>query len=448
MTRQIMLTLMASLMLSACAVGPDPFASRAASVPAGFAEGSTGPAGQVTTRQWWAEYRDPMLGTLVTRGLAQNLDTMAAIERIRAAEADVAAAGPLASSLSGSTTAARQRGDSGSGVAYTSTSALSAAWVFDIFGGQMRARQGAEAALGSAEAQAETVRLAWLASTVAAYSDARYLQQALALTRETISARTRTVDVTRTQVELGSATDFELAQAEALLETAKADLPNYEAQFNAAVFTLATLLNEPAGPLLAQMQKGAAALRIPAGPGAGTPADLLRNRPDIRSAELDLVASLASLGVAEADLLPSITLTGSVTDQAGTTSWGFGPQLSIPIFNQGALQAAKARRAAEAREAEITWRATILSAVEEVQTAQSNLRRDRQRVARLAAAAEASDRAYAIAVSNYEAGSLPITDLLDVDRSRASARLALASAQNDAAKEWAALQIALGAGAR
>lgn len=444
------LSLMAVLMLSACvALGPDPSVKPSTNLPASFAEGTTGAAGNVATRIWWGDYRDRMLSDLVGRGLAQNLDVMAANERIRAAEADLAATGPLSSQISGSTTVSRERSGSAAGpTGYATTSGLSAGFVFDLFGGNYRARQGAQAGVLAAASEAETVRLAWLASVVAAYSDARFYQQALALTRETIEARTGTVEVTRNKVELGSATAFELAQAEALLATARADLPGYEAQFNAQVFRIATLLNESAGPILTAMQRGAAPLRTPAGPGSGTPADLLRNRPDVRSAEHDLTSALAAVGVAEANILPSISLTGRVTDVSGATSWGFGPQVSLPIFNQGALQAARARRVSEARQAEIAWRASVSAAVEDVQTAQSNLRRYRQRVVTLQAAVEAHDRAYGLARQNFEAGSLSLLDLLEVDRSRAQARLAVVSAQNDAAKEWAALQIAIGAGVR
>src|SRR5690606_2343782 len=124
-----------------------------------------------------------------------------------------------------------------------------------------------------------TARLALLAEVIAAYSDARYYQQALSLTRETIAIRARTVEITQAKIAVGTATQFDLAQSEAQLATARAELPGLEAQVNAQSFRLARLLDEPAAPLLKQMQRGAAPLRTPPGPGTGTPADLLRNRP-------------------------------------------------------------------------------------------------------------------------------------------------------------------------
>ena len=198
---------------------------------------------------------------------------------------------------------------------------------------------------------------------------------------------------------------------------------------------------------MSQMQGGSGALRIPPGPGTGVPAELLRNRPDVRAAQQDLVQALAAVGVATADMLPSLSLTGTVSDTGGATGWGFGPRISLPVANQGILGATRTRRVSEARQADLAWRSQVAASVEDVQTSQSNLRRLRQRVDALDRAAASYDRAYALARTNFEAGALPLVDLLDADRQRAAARLQAASARNDAAKEWAALQIATGAGA-
>ncbi|MCZ0960053.1 efflux transporter outer membrane subunit [Paracoccus benzoatiresistens] len=436
------------LALGACAaVGPDPDALPTPAVPAGFAEGD----GTATPAQaaFWSGYDDAALNRLIGQGMGQSFDIMAANERIRAAQADLAGRGVLASQVGGTSTVGRERaGGDGMGVSTSNSAALSASLVFDLFGGARRGREGARASLRSAQAEAQTVRLAWLAEVIAAYADARFHQQALALTRDTISAREATLEVTRNSQSVGIATDYDVAQTEALLQTARADLPNYEAQFNAQVYRLSTLLNTQAAPLMAQMRRGSAQLRTPPGPGTGVPADLLRSRPDIRVAQQDYAAALAAVGVATADLLPAISLTGTVTDQGGANAWGFGPGLSLPVLNQGALQATRSRRLSEARQAEIAWKSSIAGAVEDVQTAQSNLRRYRQRAATLEGAAASYDRAYRLARQNFEAGALALVDLLEADRSRASARLATAQARNAAAKEWATLQIATGAGSR
>lgn len=438
--------LVSMLALTACAaVGPDPTNLPTPNLPAGFEEGEGQATGTATA--FWSGYNDATLNRLIQSGMGQSFDIMAANERIRAAAADMQAAGVAGSQISGTTGAGRERsGGDGITAATANTANLSASFIFDLFGGARRGREGAAAAYASAEAEAQTVRLAWLAEVISAYADARFYQQALALTRETISAREGTLGVTRNMESLGLATEYDTAQTEALLATARADLPNYEAQFNAQVYRLSTLLNLQAQPLMRQMRGGSAQLRTPPGPGTGVPADLLRSRPDIRSNQSDYAAALAAVGVATADLLPSISLTGTVTDRGGATTWGFGPGLNLPVLNQGALQATRNRRLSEARQAEIAWKSQVAAAVEDVQTAQSNLRRYRQRASTLDSAASSYDRAYTLARENFEAGALPLVDLLDADRQRAAARLSAASARNDAAKEWALLQIATGAG--
>ncbi|QDA35828.1 efflux transporter outer membrane subunit (plasmid) [Paracoccus liaowanqingii] len=444
------LSLTALMMITACAaVGPNPSDLPETRVQAAFDEGASGTVGVVGANAFWSGYQDRTLSRLIAGGLETSLDIIQANERIRAAAADLQGTQPLAAQITGdSASASRVRsGGEDQATGYTSNSSLSAGFVFDLFGGARRAREGASAAYASAEAEVQVTRLAWLAEVINAYSDARFNQQALALTRETIRAREGTLEVTRNMLSLGLATDYDIAQTEALLQTAQADLPSYEAQFNAQVYRLSTLLNLQAGPLMAQMQAGSGALRIPPGPGTGVPADLLRNRPDVRAAQQDLAQALAEVGVATADMLPSLSLSGTVSDSGGTQGWSFGPRLSLPVAGQGVLAATRTRRLSEARSADLAWRASVAAAVEDVQTSQSNLRRLRQRVTALDEAATSYDRAYDLARTNFEAGALPLVDLLDADRQRASARLQAASARNDAAAEWAALQIATGAGA-
>ncbi len=435
-----------ALLLAGCAVGPD-FQTPQASLQQRFVGGSAAEIGAVAQKRWWQDYRDPMLNDLVGRGLSQGLDMVAAIERIQQAQANLRATG-VNSALSGNLTASQTRsGGDGMVTGNSGSAQLGAGFVIDLFGGIQREREGATARLAGAQADAETTRLAWLAELVAAYSNARYYQGALALTRNTIATRKETVAITKQRFELGDATEYELAQADALLATARAALPQYLALFNANVFAIGTLLNEPSGPIMARMQKGAPQLRTPAGSATGLPAELLRNRPDVRSAELALAAAVADVGVAESDLYPALSLTGNLGRTSGANSWSFGPALTLPVFNQGALKAARDARISLAKQAEIEWRAQVLSAVEDVQLAQSNLSQYRSRAAALRRAAASYEKALTLARENYRAGAITLLDLLDTDRSAAAARVSAASAVNDAAQAWASLQLAIGAGA-
>lgn len=435
------------LTLTGCAVGPD-YQRPEVPLTTRFADGDAQSIGSVAEEAWWRDYGDTMLTELVTRGFAQNLDVLAANERIRQAEANLRTTGvnaAVSGSLDGAHT--RQGGDAIDGTQSVDSAELGAAFVIDLFGGIRREREGAAASLVSARAEVETTRLAWLAELIASYSNARYYQEALTLTRDTIKAREKTVAITHLQLQAGASTQYDVAKAEALLSTARAALPQYVALFESNVYAIATLLNEPAGPIMQRMQGEAPQLKTPAGGRTGVPADLLRNRPDVRSAESDLAAAVAAVGVAEAALYPSLSLTGSVGRTDGVDSWSFGPYLSLPVLDQGSLRASRDAQASAARQAEIQWRASLVQAIEDVQVAQSNLRYYRQRAAALRQAADEYGRALSLAQKNFRAGAITLLDLLDTDRNTLSARISAASGVNDTAQAWATLKIATGAGA-
>jgi outer membrane protein, multidrug efflux system len=176
------------------------------------------------------------------------------------------------------------------------------------------------------------------------------------------------------------------------------------------------------------------------------PADLLRNRPDVQAAERRLAAAVAAVGVAEADLYPSLSLSGTVS-AGDTATWSFGPALSLPIFNQGRLTAARDRAVAQAKEAELAWRSAIQSAVEDVQTELSRLAANRQRAARLTDVVTSTDRVLALSRETYRLGTTTLLDLLDAERSATAARLSLAQAYRDLATSFAGTQATVGRGA-
>ncbi|TMV85409.1 efflux transporter outer membrane subunit, partial [Thioclava sp. BHET1] len=330
------LSLMSLLLVSACAVGPN-FQQPAVPLSASFAGGSAGSDGNVANQAWWRSYNDPRLTRYVETGLSQNLDVQGAQERIREAQAELRETG-VNEAVTGTVDASRTRGGgTGQSPHYATTATLSPAIVLDLFGGLRRERESATAALVAAQADLQETRLEWLASMIEAYSNARYYQEAIALTRASISSRSETLQITQKQFDNGDATTYDLAEARAVLQTAQADLPQYVALFNSNVYAIANLLNQPGEPILAQMRKGAPQLRIPYTAASGIPADLLRNRPDVRYDEALLHEAVANVGVATADMLPSVSLGGTLSDEAGTRSWSFGPSISLPLLSQGLL---------------------------------------------------------------------------------------------------------------
>lgn len=440
------------LLLGGCAtVGPDYEAPKIDVTPSYNDSDIKRSLGDIATKRWWENFEDPVLDDLVRKGLAQNLDIAVAVERIAAAQATLRSKGVNAM-LSGS--AGYALTGSGANNAATTTAAatsLSGGIVIDLFGGIRREQQAAEAQLKAAIDDVGTARLAYLSELIGAYIEARYYQYAIKLTRDSIATREQTLDITQKQHTVGTGTELDTEQVKALLYAAQADIPDLEANYLAQVYAMATLLQTPASELDATMQRNAESisllgLNLRTEYDTGIPADLLRNRPDIRAAEQDLIAATANIGVATADMLPSLELSGTVSDlRAGI--WSFGPTLTLPIFNQGALAAERDIKVSEAKQAEITWRQTVLNAVEDVQSANSAWRRDHEKVQLLKNSMDAYQRALDLSMQTYKAGVTTLLDLLVTDRSLASARLSFADALRTLSVDWATLQIALGAGA-
>lgn len=433
------------LALAGCnSVGPD-YAPPTTDLSATFIEGNGNSVKDLAQSQWWRGLNNAKLNELVERGMGQNLDIKTAFERIRVAEAQLESTG-FPSQLSGSASAQTQR-SGGSLVPKSTTSAgtINAALVLDLFGGVRRGQQEATANLEATQFDLGTIRLAYLSGIIGNYIDARYFQESLELTRQNIASTQRTFALVRSQRELGAGTDLAVAQAQAELDTARASLPSLESGFYSAVYRIATLLAESASPLLVDLRRGAAQPYPHKSGRVGIPANLLRNRPDVLASERRYAASVAAIGVAEADLYPSVSLSGTVTF-ATANSWSFGPSLSLPILGREALYARRKAAVSQAKLAELDWRASVLSAVEDVQIAQTTFIRRRREVTALRSAVASNNRALELSRSAFEVDGISVLDLIDAERGTSRTRISLATAVRDATAAWVTLQLATGSG--
>ncbi|TMV13146.1 efflux transporter outer membrane subunit [Arenibacterium halophilum] len=436
----------AVLALCACTVGPDhvpPIQPLAAQ----FAEGDARPAGDAAMQLWWRSYNDRLLNDLVQAGLRQNLDIKTALSRVAEAQAAARATG-LPAQISGSLVAdsIRSGGNGVAGTVTTSGASAMPALMLDLFGGERRARETALASLQSAELGVGTAQLALLSSLVSNYIDLRYYQNAMAITQQTLETRRDTLRLVQGQREAGAATALDEAQAQAALDEAQAVLPNLEQGYYASSYAIATLLAQPVQAIGSRLQRGAAQPRPGRSAAAGIPADLLRNRPDLRAAEAELAAATARVGVSAAQLYPSLQLGGTVSISDGVTSWSYGPQLSIPVLSRGVLKANRDAAIARADQARLAWRGAVLGAVEEVQAAQSDYLRNRRAVAAYQRSVASFERVVSLSRETYEGGTTTLLDYLEVQRSLAAARMTLASGLRDLAASWARLQVAAGKG--
>lgn len=394
--------------------------------------------------KWWQQLNDPILNQLVERGALQNLDVRTAVERMSAAEAALGQVG-LNAQTSGSLSSSALRQDLGGGTTTNRNTSIDGRYVLDLFGGFARGQEQALANFDAAQVNVGVVRLAYLADITGAYVQARYFQEAAAITRTTIRSRRQTLDLVNQRREAGEATELEVQQARSQLASTEASLPILVANFETNVFRIATLLAEPAGPILSRMEAGSAQPRPSGFTTIGHPADLLRNRPDIQVAERNLAAATAAVGVAEAQLYPSITLNGTL-GTGSNDSWSFGPSLNIPLLNRGVLQAGRDIAASNAREAELNWRATVLQAVEDVQSALTLCLNWRRQLNSSERASVASASVLDLSRESYRGGAITLTDVLDAERQHANNRLSTADALRNYTLSWMDVQITTGKG--
>lgn len=446
---------LAMLLLTGCVVGPD-HSAPVAQLPEKFSEGSQVSNGNIASAAWWTAFNDNRLNSYVSTGLAQNLDILQALERIAQADASVTSetAGSLPSLGLEASHTVRGAVDDVS-ITNLSSGSTAASWLLDLFGQYRRTKEAALANLDRAYATADVQRLTTASAIAAAYVDVRYYQARLAIARQNLSSRRETLDLTKLQLDAGAASRLDVVKSEGLVNNTLAEMPALETQFRRAAHRLATLIGQPADTLVKELQKGAPQPVARSIPRSGVPADLIRNRPDIRAAERALAAAVAKVGVAESALYPSITLSGSITPSytnlnngtsSSLTSWGFGPSLKLPIFDGGRIKANISSAEAQAREAYLAWKSTVLKAIEEVQNGIVAINRDkRTEDARRKALASARE-ALNLATSSYKDGASSLLDVLDAQREVSSAQAAVAAAVQQTAQDYIALSTALGGG--
>ncbi|MEN8512483.1 efflux transporter outer membrane subunit [Burkholderia sp. RS02] len=459
---RLVAVLSAAAILTACTsapvadVTPPPLASTYAN--ADLSAG--GPAAD--TVAWWHGFHDPILDRLVDMALANNLDLKAAVARIDAARAvRIGAASQWLPSLDLNAGAGRQR-QSASQAFPTDTPTIgnafdlnaSLAWDIDIFG---RIRQGVSAAdadIASAQNDAAAVRIATIDETVRTYVTVRGLEQRLALVEANALSQRSTEESTRRLFDAGVVPIADVDRAAAQTETTLAELPSLQLQRQAAIHRLSIISASTVQDTYAQLDPPAPwpTWSAPA-PGIGTPADLLRRRPDVRAAEARVVAAYARIGVAEADLKPHLQLIGvigaAIDGFSGATlarslAWMAGAGASAPLFDGGRRRSVVALRRAEADQAVAAYRTAVLTAVSDVETSVAATARNHGRTERLERAAANARGAYTQINRSWRSGESAFIDTLEVQRSLLTAEDALAQARTDEMLSKVRLMSALG----
>lgn len=428
------------LTLMGCAVGPD-FDTPAAPQPAAWSEDvPQGPAAVTPDLAWWQQLNDPLLTELIDEALARNHDIRLAGARLRQARSERGvAAGGLWPDISGAASQATQRASANQSEAIRALNegglidlqnefyqaGFDAAWELDIFGGTRRA---VEATAAQAEARLWEIRAARIsvaAETARWYTELRSAQERLAILGRNIRLQEETLALIESRVEAGLAPRRDAALSARNLERTRAQAPPQRASVRLAAYRLGVLTGQPPAALLDRLTK-AAPLPEPADlVPLGLPSDLLRRRPDIRTAEAELHAATADVGVAVADLFPKVSLTGSLAIRSVTFSdlfatesvaWTYGPQLTLPIFQGGRLRARVAIAEARQEEAALRYEQAVLLAFEEVEGALTRYGEEQIRRRRLAAAQDRSEEALTLSRRLYESGLDDILATLDSEQ--------------------------------
>ena len=440
-------TLSAAL-LAGCAsdgsyVGPDfPF------LP-GY-RGATGSPVLLDNLAWWTRLQDPVLDRLVARALSGTPTLAAAQARVEAARA--ARDGLPHAAIVSSQVGLRVEGTE-AGSDRTAPLRFGLDWILDPYGVRRDRLRAAEARVDAAEAESDAARLLLLSNLATAYVDLRYEEERLALARRELGARQRTAGLIDTLLNQGEATRLEEVRAQARVAELRAELPALQTAPQATRNEIAVLIGLAPGALppdLAAALQGSGQPLPTLSPEVGIPADLLRNRPDIRVAERRYAAALAELDAAEAARYPSLSLSGAITLDllGGGLGYFLGPALQLPDIsgNNGRAGAAQARAAVHLAHAE--WQQAVLGALLEVENAL--LAYDAATTAAGAAQRALSLYRETVALTRnlYETGEVALGDLIDAELAVAEAERRLAELRRQRAQSFVELNIRLGAGHR
>ncbi|MGA8179958.1 MAG: efflux transporter outer membrane subunit [Desulfobacterales bacterium] len=453
------------VLISGCAVGPD-FHRPQVSVPAGWTgptakpEQPTAATGGLKLDDWWTLFQDPILTSLIDRAVSTNLDLKLAEARIREARAARGvAAGGLGPSLAASGAYQRSRSSTENQTGISSAdqyrAGFDAGWEIDIFGGQRRNLEAADADLLAAVETQRDVLVSLTAEVASNYINLRAFQQQIVITRKNLLAQRHSAKLTRQRFEGGFVSGLDVANAEAQSATTAAQIPLLESSAQQTIYSLSVLLGEPPAALAAELSQTGTIPGAPPEVPAGVPSELLRRRPDIRRAEAQIHSATARIGVAAAELFPKFTIAGSAGFQSNNFSswfdwvnrfWSYGPSLSWRLFETGRLRAGVALQKALQEQEVIAYRQTVLSALQEVENALVASTKEQAHREALAAAVTANRKAVALAETLYTEGQTDFLNVLQAQGALYATEDALVQSTSAVSTNLVALYKALGGG--
>ena len=454
-------TIAASLLLAGCTLGPNYVEPQLAAVPARWQAPQPHDGELATLTDWWAQLDDPVLVQLQQRAEAFSPSLGQAVARIDQARANLATSranglpqvtGSGAYSVAGqvdidSDNSASTGSDPTNVTSDGAQAGLDASWEIDLFGKVRRQNQADRARIEARIDDWHDARVSLSAEIADYYVQLRGCEQLTGLYDQQATSQNETARLTRTSADAGFTAPADARLTEASAASTRASLKEQRAQCDLLVKSLVTLTGMDEGELRDLLSPGRGELpdsfefRV-----ESVPADIIRQRPDVASAERELAATSAEIGVATADLYPSLSLGGSISLASGVAPWSFGPSISLPIFDGG-----RARAGVRSAEASYdlqyhTYREAVRSAVLEVEQALVQLDAARGRADDAAEAANGYQDYFTAIERLRQVGSANVLDLESARRNALDAQRNLVSLRTATAQYWIALYKALGGG--
>jgi NodT family efflux transporter outer membrane factor (OMF) lipoprotein len=329
---------------------------------------------------------------------------------------------------------------------------LRISWELDFWGKFRRTIEAADAGYLASIAGYDDVQVLMAAQVATLYCAIRTIEARLAIAGENAAIQKRSLDITALLFKGGAEAELDVQQARALYLNTLSTIPQLESSLRQAQNALSILLARPPGPL-PEMEAGRNVIPQAAPGFAAMPADLLRRRPDVRAAEMQLAAQSALIGVSEADLYPSISLTGAASLSASSMSgapqvlnWALGPGLAANVFDHGRLANTVLLQDARFRQLYEQYQDAVLRAAREVDDAAVGFARTREQIALLAEAVKAARRSLDLATLQYREGLVDFQRVIDSQRTFFSQQDLLVTSRGNLAQSLIAIYKAMGGG--
>jgi multidrug efflux system outer membrane protein len=446
--------------LTGCAVGHNyhrPDTPVAASFAGAEAETSLY-SSQKAQVQFWKQFGDDTLDSLIADALTANHDLRIAVGNLAEARAlRRQSLYDLAPTITASASHQRQKlAPVESGFSFSSSyydTHFDAFWELDLFGRVRRQLEASSADLQDAEASLRDAQVSVIAEVARSYFELRGQQARLEVARRNVANQQESLRVTKAQLDAGRATELDTSRAQSQLSTTLSTIDPLEAQVAGSIHRLGVLTGREPNALQALLTRPRDLPPLPAHIAVDNPEELLRQRPDIRIAERQLAASTARIGVAVGDLFPKVTFVGSFGFSAASLSglgsaasraYTIGPGISWAAFDLGRVRAQVAAQRAQTYTALARYEQTVLRALEETEDALVTHARTRDELMHADEAAQASATAARLASIRYQEGAVDFLEVLDAQRTQLQAEDHLAQARADAVTSLVAVYKALG----